>query len=360
MRSAVTRDKAGAVTPEHRILIIGPSWVGDMVMAQSLFSSLKMQQPDTPIDVLAPAWSQPILERMPEVAATIAMPVGHGTLALAERWRLGRSLSQRRYRQAIVLPNSLKSALIPFFAAIPQRTGWRGEMRYGLLNDVRVLDKARYPLMIERFVALAYGDNAELPADLPWPRLVASPELAAAARQQLGLNDTRPVVALCPGAEFGPAKRWPERHYAAVAQAMIEAGWQVWLFGSANDRAVCEAIREPLPPPLREHCHDLAGRTALAQAIDLLSVAEGVVSNDSGLMHVAAALGRPLVVLYGATSPGFTPPLAKDVAVLSIPVDCGPCFKRECPQGHHKCLEDIEANQVLLALQRLLPRTVQL
>ena len=338
-----------------RILIIGPSWVGDMVMAQSLFTSLKTQQSDTPIDVLAPAWSQPILERMPEVAATIPMPVGHGALALAERWQLGRSLRARGYRQAIVLPNSLKSALIPFFAGIPHRTGWRGEMRYGLLNDVRVLDKARYPLMIERFAALAYKGGAELPGPLPWPQLVANPELAATARVQFGLNDNKPVLALCPGAEFGPSKRWPERHYAAVAQAMIEAGWQVWLFGSANDRAVCEMIRDSLPQALRDHCHDLAGKTALSQAIDLLSVADGVVSNDSGLMHVAAALGRALVVLYGSTSPGFTPPLAKDVEVLSIPVDCGPCFQRECPLGHHKCLEDISADRVLTALQRLVP-----
>lgn len=341
------------VGSDNRILIIGPSWVGDMVMAQSLFTSLKTQQPDTPIDVLAPAWSQPILERMPEVAATIAMPVGHGALSLGERWRLGRSLRMRGYRQAIVLPNSLKSALIPFFAAIPRRTGWRGEMRYGLLNDVRVLDKARYPLMIERFAALAYDNDAALPPQQPWPQLVASPELAAAARQQFDLNDNSPVLALCPGAEFGPSKRWPERHYAAVAQAMIAAGWQVWLFGSTNDRAVCEAIRESLPQALRDHCHDLAGKTALAQAIDLLSVADAVVSNDSGLMHVAAALGRSLVVLYGSTSPGFTPPLTKAVEVLSIPVDCGPCFQRECPLRHHKCLEDIGADRVLAALQRL-------
>lgn len=338
---------------ERRTLVVGPSWVGDMVMAQCLFKVLRNQAPDVPIDVLAPPWSEPILMRMPEVAASISMTVGHGRLALGTRWRLARALSTRRYTQAIVLPNSLKSVLIPAMAGIPLRTGWRGEMRFGLLNDIRLLDKKRYPLMIERFAALAFEPNATLPEPLPRPELRSDPKQQQAAIRDLSLAVDRPVLALCPGAEFGPAKRWPEGHYRDVAKAVIEQGWQVWLFGSANDRGVTKAIADGLDPGQVSHCHDLAGRTSLGQAIDLLALADRVVSNDSGLMHIAAALGRPLVVLYGATSPGFTPPLTDVVEILSIPVDCGPCFERVCPLGHGRCLQDIAPRRVLDALDRL-------
>ncbi len=337
-----------------RILVVGPSWVGDMVMAQALFIALKERRPATVIDVLAPAWSFPLLQRMPEVDDALTMPVGHGRLALGERWRLGREL-RGRYDQAILLPNSFKSALIPFFARIPLRTGWRGEMRNGLLNDVRALDEKRYPRMVERFVALADAAEAATPLRIPTPRLRADGDRLAALLAQFELGCERPVLAVCPGAEFGSAKRWPERHYAAVAEAMIARGWQVWLFGSANDRAVAQAITQALPAPVQAHVHALAGLTALAEAIDLLAVAAAVVSNDSGLMHIAAALDRPLVAVYGSTSPAFTPPLGERVASLSIPVDCGPCFQRECPLQHLRCLTELGPEQVLAALAALAP-----
>ena len=335
------------------ILVVGPSWVGDMVMAQTLFKSLKAQYPAAPIDVIAPPWSQPLLARMPEVREALDLPIGHGEVKLALRRRLGKQLRVRDYRRAVVLPNSLKSALIPFFADIETRTGWRGEMRYGLLNDVRVLDKSLYPLMIQRFAALAYPPGAALPDPLPWPRLIADTANQHAALTAFSLDRQRPILALCPGAEFGPSKRWPEQYYAAVAAEMIRRGWQVWLFGSANDRAVTQAIAAALPPDAAAHCRDLAGATQLAQAIDLLALADAVVSNDSGLMHIAAALARPLVVVYGSTSPGFTPPLAEHAAVLSIPVDCGPCFKRECPLGHMKCMHGVTPGRVIDAVSAL-------
>jgi heptosyltransferase-2 len=304
-----------------------------MVMAQALFKLLKQLHPAAVIDVLAPAWSRPLLERMPEVRAGIDMPAGHGQLLLRERWRLGQSL-RGRYDQAIVLPNSLKSALVPAFAGIPVRTGWCGELRYGLLNDIRRLDQTRYPLMVERFAALAYAPGFDLGTlRIPAPALVVDHSRAGALRARFNLPAARPVLALCPGAEFGPAKRWPEGHFAAVAAAKIAAGWQVWLLGSGKDVAVAEAICAALPEASRAHTHILAGQTALADAIDLLAQADAVLSNDSGLMHIAAALGRPLVVVYGSTSPKFTPPLAERVRIESIPVDCGPCFQRECPQG---------------------------
>lgn len=345
---------SGAESSEQRLLIVGPAWVGDMVMAQSLFISLRQRFPDVPIDVLAPAWSRPILERMPEVDAAIVMPVGHGRLDLGRRWRLGQALAKKQYKAAYVLPNSFKSALIPLFAGIPQRVGWRGEMRFGLLNDIRLLDTARYPLMVQRFVALAYPDHATLPAALPRPRLQVDAAGVAELLANKGLSLDRPVLALCPGAEFGPAKRWPERHFASLTEAMIARGWQVWLFGSDHDRAVAEQIIGSLDAPGYARSRNLAGQTTLSQAIDLLSCATAVVSNDSGLMHIAAALGRPLVALYGSTSPAFTPPLAEQVETLSIPVDCGPCFQRQCPRGDLKCLTELSPAMVLAGLERLL------
>ncbi|MCW8195752.1 lipopolysaccharide heptosyltransferase II [Proteobacteria bacterium 005FR1] len=339
----------------YRILIVGPSWVGDMVMAQALFQALKQRRPNAEIHVLAPDWTRALLSRMAEVDATVDMPIGHGEFKLDLRYRLGQAM-KGQYDQAIVLPNSLKSALIPFFAEIPTRTGWRGEMRFWLLNDIRLLRKRDYPLMVQRFVALAYPPGETLPEQLPTPRLLADSRRVPELLQDYGLDRLRPILALCPGAEFGPAKRWPERHYAAVAERKIADGWQVWIMGSGKDAPVGRAIADLLPEEARPYCRNLAGETQLDQAIDLLSVSDAVVSNDSGLMHVAAALGRPLVAVFGSTSPDFTPPLGEQVAVESISVECGPCFKRECPQGHLKCLEDLAPKQVLSSLDQLLQR----
>ncbi len=334
------------------ILIIGPSWVGDMVMAQTLFVCLQQRHPGCAIDVLAPEWSRPILERMPQVRAALSFPLGHGVLELATRRRIGKSLAGQ-YDQAILLPNSLKSALVPFFAGIPLRTGWKGELRYGLLNDIRTLDKQRYPLMIERFMALAFEPGAVLPQPYPRPQLAIDPASRAAALARFALELDRPVLALCPGAEFGEAKRWPAEHYAQVAEQKIRDGWQVWLFGSKSDHAVGEEIRARLIPGLREEAVNLAGETSLAEAIDLLSCSDAVVSNDSGLMHVAAALQRPLVAVYGSTSPGFTPPLAEQVEVVRLGLECSPCFERTCRFGHYDCLRNLQPDAVLDALQRL-------
>jgi heptosyltransferase-2 len=334
------------------ILVVGPAWVGDMVMAQVLFRLLKQHQPDCAIDVIAPAWSAPLLARMPEVRASFDLPLKHGEFGFAARKHIGLSLREK-YRQAILLPNSWKSALVPFFGAIPQRTGWRGEMRYGLLNDIRTLDKQKYPLMIERFAALAFEKNAPLPAQLPQPRLLINDAERTAALHKHQLTLDRPVLALCPGAEFGPAKRWPEQHYATLAASHIATGGQVWLFGSEKDREITEQICRSLPADAQVHCANLAGRTTLAEAIDLLSCADAVVSNDSGLMHIAAALNRPLVAVYGSSSPQFTPPLADAVEIVRLGLDCSPCFKRECPLGHLRCLNDLPPSRVQEALGRL-------
>lgn len=325
-----------------------------MVMSQSLYIHLQKSRPGAAIDVLAPAWSEPILARMPEVERAISLPTGHGEVGLSVRRRLGRELRERRYDQAILLPNSLKSALVPWFAKIPRRTGWRGEMRYGLLNDLRRLDEQALPLMVQRFVALGMGADEPAPQACPVPRLVVNQELAEENRTKFGLQAGCPILALCPGAEFGGAKRWPAEHYAQLANEYLARGWQVALYGSVKDQPVTADIRERCAQ--YEHCFDLAGRTQLAEAVDLLSLSAAVVSNDSGLMHIAAALQRPVVVVYGATSPGFTPPLSERAEALVSDIDCAPCFQRECPLGHHRCMREMSPRRVGDELAALLAR----
>ncbi len=346
------------MTPK-KILIIGPSWVGDMVMAQALFITLqedaRMQGGALVIDVLAPAWSRPLLERMPQVNQAIDLPFAHGELNLTGRYRLGKSLRAKGYDEVILLPNSLKSALVPMFAKIPKRTGWRGEARGLILNDMRYLDPEALPLMVQRFVALARPGGSELPEILPKPSLVTAPESVLKAMQAMDLDSQRPVLVICPGAEFGDAKQWPATHYASLSAEKIAEGWQVWILGSAKDNAVALEIQGLIAEELQMSCKILTGRTSLAQAIDLMSVASAVVSNDSGLMHVAAALGKPIVALYGSTSADFTPPLADQVQLLSIDIDCRPCFKRTCPLGHKRCLVDLSPSLALEALEKLAP-----
>lgn len=336
-----------------KILIIGPSWVGDMVMAQSLFIALKQQQPDCEIHVLAPPWCRTLLEHMPEVAGSLEMTVGHGELGLGKRRDIAKKLKAQGFDQAIVLPSSFKSALIPWFAGIPKRTGWRGEARSWLLNDCRVLDKEAFPLMVQRFVALAYPEGQHLPAKLPRPSLSVEHSGLAAIRNKFFLDAERPVMILCPGAEFGEAKKWPAQSYAAIASSWLGENGQVWIMGSAKDSEDAEAILASVDSALASHCADLTGKTSLAEAIDLMSCANRVISNDSGLMHIAAALKRPLVVVYGSTSPAFTPPLADNVGIVSLALDCSPCFERTCPLGHTNCLRQLHPALVEQALNKL-------
>ncbi len=334
-----------------KILIIGPSWVGDMVMAQSLFMSIKKQTPTAVIDVLAPSWSRPIIERMPEVNKAIDMPLGHGRFEWGTRKQLGQELRHHAYTQAIVLPNSWKSALIPWFANIPVRTGWKGELRYGLLNNLRHLDKSIYPLMVQRFVALAFPKNHKpiSPEDCPAPLLIANSQKVPTLLKKFDLSTEQPILILCPGAEFGPAKQWPAHYYSQVANHMASRNWQVWIMGSEADKAIASDIATQSNS---RNIHNLCGRTTLEDAIDLMSLATQVISNDSGLMHIASALDKPLVALYGATSPEFTPPLSEQAHIIATDVDCGPCFQRTCPEGHHKCMQLLTPDSVIGVIDR--------
>jgi heptosyltransferase-2 len=330
-----------------RILVIAPSWVGDMVMAQSLFISLKKQHPDCQIDVVAPSWTLALTQNMPEVSQAFVMSTTRGKLGLLERIKLGKSLRQYRYDQAILLPNTWKSALIPFFADIPKRTGYLGECRWGLLNDIRRLDKTILTKTVQRFVALAYPDSNTAPT-CPAPVFAINKNHQQQLIQQYGLNTEQKILALCAGAEYGAAKRWSASHYAAVAKQKLSEGWQVWLFGSAKDQAVASEINQ-----LTDNaCVDFCGKTSISQAVDLLALADTVVSNDSGLMHVASALNKNLIAIYGSSDPNFTPPLSDKAKIITLNLECSPCFKRECPLGHTRCLNEIYPEQILTEINR--------
>ncbi len=327
-----------------RILIIAPSWIGDTVAAQTLFMRLREYHPAAVIDALAPPWVAAVLHAMREINGEVLdNPFAHGQLRLQARWALARQLKQRAYDAAYVLPNSLKSALIPAFAGIPQRVGFTGESRYGLINRRHTLDTSATPLQVERYAILAEAPGQALPRPYPTPKLKADPARLAETLAKLDLNaDTAPVI-FCPGAEFGPAKRWPERHFATLARSLIARGIPVWLLGSKKDAPVGEEIVRLSEGAARNLC----GVTNLTQAIELIACARHVVTNDSGLMHVAAALGTPLTALFGSSSPGYTPPLSDKAQVLSLNLDCSPCFKRECPLGHLDCLNKLSPEQVL-------------
>ncbi|MEW9823792.1 MAG: lipopolysaccharide heptosyltransferase II [Candidatus Symbiodolus clandestinus] len=340
-----------------KILIIGPTWVGDMVMSQTLYRCLQQQYPQATLDVLAVDWCRPLLARMPEVHRALPMSIGHGQLNLGLRKAMGQQLRSECYQQAIVLTNSWKSALIPWFAKIPQRTGWRGEWRYGLLNDLRHLDPQRYPMQIQRYAALAYpkaAANGMFPEMLPWPQLTVTAKAIEQTKMQLGLPTEPKPIALAPGAAQTIRKCWPPRHYATLAVKLLQQGHWLLLLGAARDQKVCAAIQQQLPDTLKPRCFNYAGQTSLSEVIDLLAGCQAIVSNDSGLMHVACALGIAVVALFGPTEPSYTPPLTLNRRILRAPpLEVGePHDPRD--QGYHPRLIHLAPQQVFAELQGLL------
>ncbi len=342
-----------------KILITGPSWVGDMAMAHALCRHLRQQYPDCLIDILAQAWCLAVTERMPEVRRSIVSPLKHGELGLLKRYRLGKSLRAEAYDWAIVLPITFKSALVSYWAKIRRRTGWHGECRYGVLNDRRPLDPNVLPLMVQRFVALGYDEQSDWSPDqiLP-PKLVAQADAIPdiVDHYALKIAPERPVLAICPGAAYGSAKRWPVEHVATLARQKLAEGWQVWLLGSPAEADLLQTINQQA----EQGCQILGGQVSLAHKIDLLSLASVVVSNDSGLLHVAAGLQKPVIAIYGSTTPDFTPPLSLHTRILQTEHTCRPCFKRECPlpeaklpEAQLQCLRDIQPTQVAAAIDQL-------
>jgi heptosyltransferase-2 len=322
-------------------LVIAPQWIGDAVMTEPLLRRLHARGERLTVGALP--WVAPVYRAMPQVDAVIEFPFRHGGLQLKARRSLARDL-RGRFDTAYVLPNSLKSALLPFLARIPRRVGYLGEARLGLLTQ-RLKNPKPRPPMVAFYSAL----SGEFGFDQDRPRLALPSAQVEQVLQQHGLPRGGYVV-IAPGAEYGPAKRWP--HFGGLAQLLDRPAV---LLGSAKEHALCEAIRAQAP----ERCRNLAGRTSLEEAFALIAGAGHVVSNDSGLMHVAAAFGVPQVALFGSSSPLHTPPLNDAARVVwlkqdpdYLPPDCAPCFQRDCPLGHLRCLNDVTPERVRVLLSR--------
>ena len=338
---------------DERTLIVAPSWVGDAILSEPVIALLRDPYTDPVVDVLAPRWCAPVYARMRGVGRVIENPFDHGRFDLAGRRRLARQLRETGYTRALVLPNSWKSALIPWLARIPQRIGYVGEGRYGLLTDARRLNVKALPRLVERFAALTARPGGLVPMP-PAPVLVPDTANRARAIQELNLSTSRPVAILCPGAEFGPAKRWPPTYFADLARRLLQRNMQVWLIGSTSDALAASAVMAAAGNSAKQ-IRDLVGKTDLGTAVDLLSAGALVISNDSGLMHAAAAVGTPLVGLYGSSSPVYTPPLSENAYIAKIDIACSPCFKRECPLGHFRCMRELTPDTVYNLTRSALP-----
>ncbi|WP_395055042.1 lipopolysaccharide heptosyltransferase II [Polaromonas sp.] len=332
----------------RRSLVIAPQWIGDAVMTEPLLRRLHARGEQLTVGALP--WVAPVYRAMPHVHEVIEFPFAHGGLQLKARRALAKRIAGQ-FDTAYVLPNSLKSALLPLLAGIPKRIGYLGEARIGLLTHrLKNPLKGKRPPMVAFYSALS-GDT-DLATDRPV--LTMPPAEVAQALAELGLQRGAYVV-FAPGAEYGPAKRWPAAHFSALAQSLDVT---VVLLGSGKEAALCEEIAAPVNALQTGKCLNFAGKTTLVQALCAIAAARQVVSNDSGLMHVAAAFGVPQVAIFGSSSPLHTPPLSELATVLWLkndpdyqpPLDCAPCFERDCPLGHTRCLKDISAARVLTAL----------
>lgn len=334
----------------NKILVIAPSWVGDTVMSQGLLRLLKNQDPNCTIDVFAKKYLHPLLARMLEVDNCLTDPFQHGELNLRKRVTIAKQLRKNHYTHAYILPNSFKSAIIPFMAKIPTRTGWLGEQRFFLLNDIRFYQK-KFPLMVDQYITLGYKKDNTDTSDIWWPKLQINHNKLQAVLERLQINHpTKPILAIFPGSAYGEAKRWPATYFAKIAQTKSDEGWEVWIFGGKQDcLTACK---------IQNHCNniclDLSDKTDLGEATDLISLASAVVTNDTGLMHIAAALDRPTVAVYGSSSMQHTPPLLKNkLRKLSLNLPCSPCLKSTCPLKHNKCMVDLKPDLALKALREI-------
>ena len=329
-----------------RSLIVAPQWIGDAVMTEPLLARLAARGEQ--LTVAALPWVAPVYRAMPQVREVIDWPFAHGRFDWAERKRVAAQL-RGRFDVAYVLPNSLKSALIPWLAGIPKRVGYQGEGRYVLLNQ-RLKSPAGRPPMVAFYCALA---GEPVPAK-ERPQLRFDEAVLRTATQAANVLQGA-YWAFAPGAEYGPAKCWPAAHYAALAASLFaQHGQPVLLMGSGKEAALCEEIAAAAPGA----CIVMAGKTSLIDAMALIAAARGVVSNDSGLMHVAAAFGVPQAAVFGSTSPEHTPPLNPRARVLwlkeELQLECSPCFERTCRFGHYRCLTELSPMRVESALSQAL------
>jgi len=345
----------------HGILIIAPNWIGDAVMTQPLLAALKEQFPESNIDVLASTWVAPIYRACSEVNQVIEAKFEHKQLQWGLRKKLAKELAAKKYQACFVLPNSLKSALIPWLANIPFRVGYRGELRFGLINvSLDNPSKVNRPPMVEHYLALSQLLSEEEPTSIvssPVPKLNVSTAANQSVQARLLSAKIEPanIYVICPGAEYGPTKRWPTSHFAALAQRLITShpNTQIILLGSKGDHALAQEIISQAKQDT--HIHNWCGKTSLDEAIALIGMCKALVSNDSGLMHIAAALKTPQVAIFGSSDPAHTPPLSDKAKVIWLNLPCSACHKRVCPLGHLNCLNDILPEQVFATLNTLQP-----
>jgi heptosyltransferase-2 len=340
------------------ILIIAPNWIGDAVSTQPLLANLKALYPDSKIDVLASNWVAPIYRACSEVHEVIEAKFEHQKLQWSLRKEVAKEIASKKYEACFVLPNSFKSALIPWLANIPFRIGYRGELRFGLIN--LALDNPRKinrPPMVEHYLALSQPlkDDKDLSSNQKIPKLnVSNTAKQAVERKLQNANiNAGSIYVLCPGAEYGPSKRWPTEHFAVLAQNLISqnSSNQIILLGSKSDHAFAQEITSQAKQA--GNIHNWCGNTSLDEAIALIGMSTAAVSNDSGLMHVAAALQIPQVAIFGSSDPAHTPPLSDKAKIMWLNMACSPCHKRVCPLGHLQCLKDILPDQVLATLNTL-------
>lgn len=331
---------------QKKYLIVAPSWIGDMVMSQSLYRLLKMKYPECIIDLLVPKPAYELGFFMPEVNEVILAPFKHKQFDFNLRKQIGKSLKNKAYTDCIILPNSWKSALTPFFAKIKKRTGFKGESRYILLNDLHRLDKLELPTMSERFCALGIKKDEVLDKNLPEPKLVVDESKIEETLKKFNLDqiqNNHKIIAFAPGAEFGEAKRWPEKYFAQIATKLIEKDYVVLLLGGKGDQVITQKIVNFVGNiSSTNHLIDLAGKTTISEVVHILSSVDGILANDTGLMHIANSFSKPTLVIYGSSSSGFTPPLNKNATSIYLKnLPCRPCFKRTCPLGHMNCLNQL-------------------
>jgi heptosyltransferase II len=333
----------------HRILVIAPNWIGDAVMSQPLLAVIKASYPNAAIDVLATPWVAPVYRACSEVAELIESDLRHGQLQWGVRRTLAAQIKKCDYASCYVLPNSFKSALIPWLAKIPVRIGYQGELRRFLLTETKANSpKTQRIPMVEHYANLCTPDTL---TRLPHLSPTASELEAARTRLQVAGIQTDSFVVLCPGAEYGPSKRWPAAHFAALAQSVLKEkpNASVVLLGSSSDRAIGDAIVSGAASQGR--IFNWCGTPSLDEAIAIISLCSKVVSNDSGLMHIAAALQVPQVAIFGSSDPNHTPPNSAKAIIISLHLPCSPCHQRECPLGHLNCLNQISPERVFAALQ---------
>ncbi len=333
----------------ENILVIGPYWVGDMIMSQVIYRQIKISNPKAKITVLAPPWSIPIALRIQAVDVIIEVPFKPGYFDLYKRYKIGKALRKRKFTQAIVIPGSWKSALVPFFANIPIRTGYLGEFRFGLLNDIRKFTGISQRI-VDHYVYLSIDYKSALPIINDLPKLQIVPKNLNTLQHKFNIVDNnKKTLALCAGAAFGPSKQWPAEYCSDLIN-LIQQDWNIWLFGSQNDQAFINSIVQNITTKVI----NFAGQLALPDTIDLLSSVDAIIANDSGLMHMGSSLNIPLIAIYGSTPAVKAPPISKNCIMLEQPQPCKPCYKRVCPLQHFKCMRDIIPTMVQEKLKQIL------